>query len=160
MYLPLYFMKFFGTALLMIVLAAVGWRYVPLGMRAGILAFVGIAAQGNRAEVKHFIQDIALPKDPQERRAVLAGELEKNIAELKRRAESGTGGVAISFDAVTIPGASGTAIRTASAQELLNAAESMVKELESANKDEALGGKVMRRILDTVLPAPPMCLTK
>lgn len=144
----------------MIVLAAAGWRYVPSGVRAGILGFVGIAAQGNRAEVKHFIQDIVLPKDPQERRAALAGELEKNIAELKRRIGADQGGVTAPSDLGVTPDAPGAAIRTASTQELLSAAASMIKELESANKDESLGGKVMGRILDTVLPASPACPVK
>lgn len=144
----------------MIVLVAVGWRYVPSGVRAGILGFVGIAVEGNRAEVKHFIQDIVLPKDPAGRRVALAGELEKNIAELKRRAGTDQGRAATSSNSGVTPDAPGAAIRTASTQELLGAAESMIKELESANKDESLGAKVMGRILDGVLPTPPACPVK
>ena len=151
-------MKFFTTTLLAIALVAVGWRYVPQNVREKLLGAIGIAARGDRTEIKHYIQDVVLPKDPQERRAALAGELEKNIAELKRRIEADeNGALAPDADAPDSgepeAGASDATIRAASARELIGAAGDMVKELESTNKDAPLVRKAAERILNAVLPA-------
>ena len=143
----------------MITLVVAGWHYASPDMKQKLLAAVGIAARGNGAEVKHIIADVILPKDPAARRAALARELEKNIAEMKRRIEASKNEEAIlgpAGDAAVV--SSGTdgpdaKIRVASAADLVSASEGIVKEIESANKDVSLGSRVLERVLDAVLPA-------
>lgn len=144
-----------------IALVAVGWRHVPESAREKLLGLIGVAARGDKAEIRHFIEDVALPKDPQARRAALARELEKNIAELKRRVEAGENWTVP--DSVVPAGDEPDAkIRIASTRELIGAAGQIVKELESANQDSELGRKAAERILDAILPAsrPPVCPVK
>ena len=143
----------------MIILAVAGWRYVPENVKAVILNTVGIAARRDTDEVKHFIEDVVLPKDPAARRSALTGELEKNIAELQRRIEGDKNGIAVSGASAPDVGGSSAGvpdakIRAASSEELITAAAGIVKELENANSDTSVGRKAAERILDTVLPAP------
>ena len=151
-------MRFLTSTLLMIALAVAGWHYAPQNAKEGVLGIVGIAKRGNTAEVKHFIEDVVLPKDPAERRSALTSELEKNIAELKRRIVAGKDDIA-AFGSSPAPDAK---ICAASSQDLISASEEIVKELESANKDMSVGEKATQRILDAVLPVKqsPVCPVK
>ena len=155
-------MKFFVSTIFTIGLVAAGWHYAPQYVKTALLGAVGIAARGNGEEIKHFIADVALPKDPAERRAVLTSALEKNIEELKRRigntqppegglvliAAEGTDAAGAPAPAAALPEAK---IHAASSQELIAASEGMIKELVNANKDVSLGGKITERILDAVM---------
>ena len=153
----------------MIAVVTLGWRYAPQDVKEKLLGAVGIAARGNGAQVKHFIADVVLPQDPAQRRAVLAGELKKNIAELRRRIETDTKEEA-ALDAVGDSGSSATAaggsaekikIRTASVRGLISASEGIVKEMENADQGASAGSRVMGRVLDVILPAPaPECPVK
>ena len=145
----------------MIAVVAAGWRYVPQDVRAGLLGAIGIAASGDRIEVKHFIEDVVLPKDPAARRGALTSELEKNIAELKSRIEASKSEIVAAATAAdaspsdaSVSSAPDAKIRRASSQELIGAAAGIIKELESVNKDASVGQRVIERILDTMLPAP------
>lgn len=151
----------------MIAVIAVGWRYVPESTREKLLGAVGIAARRDRAEIKHYIQDVILPKDPQARRAALARELDKNIAELKRRIEADKDELpapvadAVGSGARADAGAPDASIRAATGRDLIGAAGDMVKELEHANRDTGLIRQAGERILDAILPAPaPACSVK
>lgn len=146
-------MKFLSSTILMIVLVAAGWRYAPEHLREKLLGAVGIARRGDTMEIKHFIRDVVLPKNPEKRRLALTRELKKNIAELKRRlAAKNNGGAGISADD-SAADASGTKLGAATDEELIGASGEIVKELEDANKDTSTSAVVTERVLDAILPS-------
>lgn len=141
--------RFFITTLLVISAVAAGWYYTPANVKAQILGFVGIAA--SRREIKNFIEDVVLPADPEERREILVQELKKNVGELKRRAVQGgaiEAGVAVAREDAASP-----ALAKAKTEEVIGASEKLLDELRQANDDKSVGGTIIERIIDRVLPA-------
>lgn len=142
-------MRFFSSALLIIVLVWFGWHYTPPEVKSRILKTVGIAARRDPVEIRHFLRDVVLPADPAERRAVLTSELKENIAELKRR-----------VDAPALAPASDPELSKASLPELISASDGIIRELEVSHRDMSLKEKVTERVLDAVLPRPAECPVK
>lgn len=141
--------KFFIYTFLVITALVIGWRYLPDHIRNKASAFIGIAAKGDKQEVKRFVEDVALPKDPKEKRKTLLEELKKNVAELKRRNIVPQGIKSSASDNTE----SATSLKKASADQLIGAAGGIIKELEDANNDESIGQKITERIIDAVLPS-------
>jgi DNA primase catalytic subunit len=127
-----------------------GWYYTPAEIKGQILGFVGLASQ--RREVKNFIEDGVLPPDPEERREVVVKELKKNVGELKRRSiRSGT----VEETALSAGEAGASpAIAAASTASVAAAADKLLDELEKSSGDKSLGGRIIERILERILPAP------
>ena len=150
-------MKFLVSTIFVIALVAAGWRYAPQNVKTALLGAVGIAARGSSPEIKHFLTDVALPKDPAERRQVLENALEKNIAELKTRIADGkdeisaaeAGVASLVFDE---PAVSDTAVRSATSRELISSSERIIADLAAFNKDTGIAGKITERILDVFAP--------
>lgn len=140
--------KFFIYTFLVIAALVIGWHYLPDYVRDRAVAFIGIAARGDKQEVKKFVEDVVLPKDPKEKRKVLLEELKKNITELKKRnivsqeIKSQT-----NYNTESV-----TPLKKASADQLIGAAGGIIKELEDANGDGTIGQKITERIIDAILP--------
>ena len=144
-------MKFFVSTIFTIALVAAGWHYAPQNVKTALLGAVGIAAWGNGPEIKHFITDVALPKDPAERRAVLENALEKNIAELKARIADGKNEISAAEAGVASP-VSDAAVRSASSRELISSSERIIADLAAINKDTGIAGKITELILNVFAP--------
>lgn len=141
--------KFLIYTFLVIVVLIVGWRYLPEHIRNKTAAFIGLAARGNKQEVKRFVEDVVLPKDIKEKRKILLEELKKNITELK-----GRNIVSKEIKSQTNHNTeSATSLKKASTDQLIGAAGGIIKELEDANNDESIGQKITERIIDAVLPS-------
>lgn len=140
---------FFWTVLVIAAVAA-GWYYTPTNIKAQVLGFVGLAAP--RREVKNFIEDVVLPADPKERQEVLVQELKKNVGELKRRA--GPAGALEAGAPVAIQDTASPALAKADTKEVIGAAEKLLGELEKSSGGKSVGGVIIERIIDRVLPAP------
>ncbi|QQG45727.1 MAG: hypothetical protein HYW89_02305 [Candidatus Sungiibacteriota bacterium] len=143
-------MKFFVTILAILVFIAIGWYSLPADFREKAMAFIGIAGRRDRQEIRQFVEDAILPEDPKERRAVLIGELKKNIEEIKT--------VTVSSKKINPPKNQG--ILSVAGQktntvpdELIKKSESIVKELENANFDIPIREKIIERVLEFVLPS-------
>lgn len=135
--------KFFISTLLIVSSVSVGWYYAPQNIRERLTAFIGLAARRDTGEIKNFFEETVLPQDPKERRGVLIGELRKNIGEIKKRAD---------------PKAKGDGknnIGVATTQELIEAAEGALGELEKSSGDASVGGAVADKVLDIILPSSP-----
>jgi hypothetical protein len=141
--------RFLASTIVLIVGLGAGWYYTPVGVKERVLGFVGLAAP--RYEVKNFIDDVVLPPDPEERREVLVKELKKNVGELKRRSiRSGT--VEEKALAAVEAGAS-PAIAAASTASVAAAADKLLDELEKSSSDKSVGGQILERIIERMLPS-------
>lgn len=129
-----------------------GWSFIPQQAKEKITAFVGIAASRDTGEIKNFIEDVVLPKDPRERREKLLLELEKNISEIKHRAAPVISKAGIRETAKEPEGAVTKNRAAASLQQLVGASEKIIKELQESNDDKSLGQEAGGRILDIILP--------
>lgn len=141
---PLNMVKFFLATLFIIFLVAAGWYYLPVTLRDKVAAFIGIAASRDTGEIKTLVEDVILPSDPQERRAVLIGELKKNIALLKQKSPTG-----VLRQAAKKP-TDGKVNEAASIEEIVGASEKILDELEVANGDASVREKITERIFDTI----------
>lgn len=142
-------LKFLIYTFLVIIALIIGWRYLPDHIRDKTAAFIGLAARGNKQEVKRFVEDVVLPKDPREKRKVLLEELKKNITELKERNNLSLGVKPDTNHNIK----SAIHLKQTSSDQLIGAAGGIIKELEDANGDESIGQKITERIIDAVLPS-------
>ena len=133
------------SSALLLILLVVGWRYTPRHARERLLGFIGVVSQGDADGIKKIIGDMVLPEAPEERREALIGELKENLRELSARTsdEAGLTGAGDTHDPTLAAAATG---------ELIAASESIVKELEAANDDKSVGGTIVERIVDRILP--------
>lgn len=139
------------SSILLITLVGIGWHYTPQRVRERLLGFVGVAARGDADGVKKAIGDLVLPKDPEERRRVLIGELKKNVDELKRRAIPGVEaetGAPVIRQSEAAEGA-----QAESAEAIIGNTEKLLGELAESNGDKSVGGTIVERIVERILPA-------
>lgn len=102
-----------------------------------------LAIKGKTSEVRNYIDSNVLPKDPEEQRKELIGELKNNLAQIKK---SGL---------VNFTGQNSTTSSiadSAAIKKLLNDSEKIVNELEVANKDKTISQNATEKILDVILP--------
>ncbi len=136
--------RFLAFFILAAVALGFGWRYAPEDIRGKVAEFIGVVQKRGEKEAKRFIEDVVLPDDPRERRRVLAEELQKNIEEIKRRHDLGSG--------KALGDMADSARSQATLEELIIASEEVLKELDAANADESFGAKAADRIFDAVFP--------
>lgn len=125
----------------MIGMLAIGWRYMPDGMRENVLGFAELA---NFGAIVHALRDAAAPEDPVARRALEIEALKQKVGAIHER--------------VAVAQSTGNSGVTPALLEeigmVADEAVSIISQLEEANRDQSLGGRVAARVIDAVLPAP------
>ena len=144
--------RLFIYTILLIFAGGISWTYLPRQARENFMAFIGVAARGNKEELREVLGDVILPKNPEERRGVLITELQKNIQEIKRRQAGAAAAADNRRSQMSWP-------------DLLESSEKILEELEDVNYDKSIGAKVTDQVLESVFPRkgfgdkspPPEC---
>lgn len=146
--------RFLLYTILIIGGTAIGWSYLPENIREKTTAFLGTVLRGDKKEIQEFIGDKILPKDPEEKRAVLLETLKEKVLEIKKQ----TGDKTKSGESFE---------NTSSAQKnsqtlagAIKATEDIIAKLEGINTDASIGGKVVDKITQYILPGKKIELTK
>jgi len=134
--------RFFVTSVLMVGVLTVGWSYAPDGMREKLLGFAGLA---NFGAITQALRDAVIPESPVARRASSTDALKQKIGAIR----AGIAGAQNSGS----PEASFVLMEDA--EKAADEAVKIIDQLEEANDDQSLGGRVAARVIDAVLPAPP-----
>ncbi len=145
--------RFFFATVFMILAVGVGWRYAPQDARQRLLAFIGVANRVRPSGIAQEIKDKIMPEDPVARRAALTAALRQKIAEIQEGA-----GVEKSADRGGAPAGAPVLAGTpdthaASVGKSADDAAQLVNQLEQANHDASVGGQVVQRVLNAILPA-------
>ena len=134
--------RFFIVSVLIAGAMSLGWRYAPGGMREKLLGFADLA---NVNSVSGILRNVVRPEDPVIRRQAAIEALKEKMGAIQERLE-------------TIGNAGTSDAATAFLGDIKKAADEateIIIQLEEANDEQSLGGRVAARVVDAVLPSPP-----
>lgn len=133
--------RFLIISVLTVGALTVGWRYAPDGMREKLLGLAGLANFGSTV---HTLRDAVRPEDPVARRASEINTLKQKIGAIRKGVQG-------------VQNSESSGMNPAPLKDVEKAADeamSIIGQIEEANNDQSLGGRVAARVIDTVLPAP------
>lgn len=137
--------KLVGGLLLLIILFALGWRYLPADFRTrASVQFAGLVGQSEKKALE-MAKDKLLPKNPRMLREELLKELKQSVKDIKARALS-ENPAAHNPKEQTFP-------------ELVEAAENVIQELEKANNNVSLKEKIAEKVLGAFIQEKKICDT-
>ena len=136
----------------MILAIGIGWRYAPPAAREKLLGFIGVADRARSvdpAQVARDIKEKIMPEDPVARRSALVAALKEKMREIKDNTADET--KAEQSPASADAGAG--RIPEASIGKTVDEAAALVNQLEQVNHDASVGGQIVQRVLERILPA-------
>ncbi|MDP3710146.1 MAG: hypothetical protein Q8R29_00270 [bacterium] len=144
--------RFLIYTILIIGGVTIGWSYLPQNVKEKTTAFLGTVLRGDKKEIQEFIGDKILPKDPEEKREVLLGALKENILKIKKQVTGKAGG---SFENTSSVQKGNSGLNSS----LLKETEDIISKLEGISADASIGGKVVDKITQYILPERKIDLT-
>jgi hypothetical protein len=143
--------KFFIIFLLIMAAGTGAYFYLPKsGFADQARAFVELALNGTRQQVRGFIDDKILPKDPEDQRKNLINELKNNLSELKSKISANNS--ATIKDSKATSTIIATTSGSTSINNLINDSQNIINQLEVANQNKTITQNAAERILDIILP--------
>jgi hypothetical protein len=125
-------MKLIFSVVFGILALAVIWYYVPEPTRNKLVNFTGKVIQHDPKELPELAKRGFFPKDPEEKREILIGQIKTNLERIK------TG----------LPAQTGTEVPKSIAE-----AERLLVELKAANQEKTIATGVLDRALEAILPS-------
>lgn len=119
----------------------VGSRYAPDGMREKLLGLAGLA---NFGSIAHILRDAVIPEDPVVRRAGAINTLKQKVGAIRERVEAAQNSESSGMNPTPLK----------DVEKAADEAMRIISQLEEANSEQSLGGRVATRVIDAVLPAP------
>jgi len=147
--------NFFIIFLVIMAAGVAAYYFTPLKSLANNIAnqygaALILAINGKTTEVRNFIDDKILPKDPEEQRQNLINELKNNLSELKSKTSaSNYAGIKDSKATSTVMA---TTSGSTSINNLINDSQNIINQLESTNQNKTMTQNAAERILDVILP--------
>lgn len=147
-------------AIFILIMAAgiASYYYLPIGKSFAeqIKALVMLALNGTKEQVRGFIDDKILPKNPEEQRKILINELKNNLDQLKKKISGSNSNSnaanAVSVGAKNFVSSSRDYINNESVNNLIDNSQNLINQLENTNGNNGVVQTAAERILEVILP--------
>ena len=147
--------KILAIFLLIMATGIASYYYLPIGksLAEQTKALMILALNGTKEQVRGFIDNKILPKNPEEQRKVLINELKNNLNQLKNKISpaativSGGGKSSISNPNPNLTNNSNNSVAN-----FIDNSEKLINQLEAANQNRTITQNAAERILDVILP--------
>ncbi len=147
--------KILAIFLLIMAIGIASYYYLPIGksLAEQTKALMILALNGTKEQVRGFIDNKILPKNPEEQRKVLINELKNNLNQLKNKISPATtivsGG---GKSSISNPNPNLTNNSNNSVANFIDNSEKLINQLEAANQNRTITQNAAERILDVILP--------